>query len=234
MSIPNTTPWVHKSFWRAQVYTSNSLFPLEILHINTQSCPEIRAEISQACWKSKQALSRLKYNLLTTAAEVPRAQALSSRPSVAFVTPVMVPEIPRRINSLGQEEELTEIDDDDIPPRRSQWGERRRAKSFLQASRNVRSRLRYVSESNNFLKWHGYKKEYGVHPDTSCECPFTACEWPFTACKWPFTAACVPGGAGSTNTFRPSLSPWITILTLNSWFSFRGTNFAVQFSTPYS
>ena len=96
------------------------------------------------------ALPRLIYNL-DQAAVASRAQAPSSRPTVAFVTPVTVPEIPRRINSLGQEEELTEIDDDDIPPRRPRWGERRRAESFLQAPRSVRSRLRYVSESNNFL-----------------------------------------------------------------------------------
>ena len=67
------------------------------------------------------ALPRLIYNL-DQAAVAPRAQAPSSRPTVAFVTPVTVPEIPRRINSLGQEEELTEIDDDDIPPRRPRLG----------------------------------------------------------------------------------------------------------------
>ena len=99
--------------------------------------------------------------MLTTVAVVLRAQASSSRPAVAFVTPVMVrvPEIPRRINSLGQDEELTEIDDDEIPPRRPRWGERRRAGSILQQPRNIRSRLRYVSESNNFLKCHAYKEE---------------------------------------------------------------------------
>ena len=96
------------------------------------------------------ALLRLIYNL-DQAAGAPRAQTPSSRPAVAFVTPVRVPEIPRRINSLGQEEELTEIDDDDIPPRRPRWGERLLTESFLQAPRSVRSRLRYVSESNNFL-----------------------------------------------------------------------------------
>ena len=77
--------------------------------------------MSQTTWESKQALPRFKYNLSTTAAVVPRTQALSSRPSVAFVTPVTVPEIPRRINSLGQDDQLTEIDDDDIPPRGPRW-----------------------------------------------------------------------------------------------------------------
>ena len=96
------------------------------------------------------ALPRLIYNL-DPAAVAPRAQAPSLRPTVTFVTLVTVLEIPRRINSLGQEEELTEIDDNDIPPRRPRWGERRRAESFLQVPRSVRSRLRYVSESNNFL-----------------------------------------------------------------------------------
>ena len=86
--------------------------------------------------------------MLTTVAVVPRAQASSSRPAIAFVTPVTVPvqKIPRRINSLGQEEELTEIDDDDIPPRCRRWGERRHAESILQPPRNIMSRLRYVSE----------------------------------------------------------------------------------------
>ena len=84
-----------------------------------QSCPEIQAVVSQASWKLKQALPRLKYNLSTTAAVVPRAQALWSRPAVPFVIPVTVAEIPRRINSFGEEVELPEIDDDDISPRRS-------------------------------------------------------------------------------------------------------------------
>ena len=64
-----------------------------------------------------QALPRLIYNL-DPAAVAPRAQAPLSRPIVAVVTPFTVPEISRRINSLGHEEELTEIDDDNIPPRR--------------------------------------------------------------------------------------------------------------------
>ena len=63
------------------------------------------------------ALPRLIYNL-DPAAVAPRAQAPSSRPTLAFITPVTVLEIPRQINSLSQEEELTEIADDDIPPRR--------------------------------------------------------------------------------------------------------------------
>ena len=72
---------------------------------------------------------------------------------------VLVPEIRRRINSLRQEEELTEIDDDDISPRHPRWGERHRAESILQQPRNIRSWLRYISESNNFLKRHAYKEE---------------------------------------------------------------------------
>ncbi|PUU73830.1 hypothetical protein B9Z19DRAFT_1134392 [Tuber borchii] len=55
--------------------------------------------------------------------QAPRAQALSSRPSVAFAdisTPV--PETQRRVHF--QEEQCTDVDDEDIALRRYRWDKR--------------------------------------------------------------------------------------------------------------
>jgi len=88
---------------------------------------------------------------LTAVAVVSRANAPSSRSSVSFAeigTSALVTQ--RRVNSFVEEEELTDVDDDDIP-RRPQRVEKRPAEPLLQQQPwRVRSRLRFVSESNNF------------------------------------------------------------------------------------
>ncbi|KAG0125455.1 hypothetical protein HOY82DRAFT_616507 [Tuber indicum] len=106
---------------------------------------EIRAEVSQASWKPTRAPPRLKYLFLTTAVVY---QASSSRPSVSFLD-IEKPaaERQRRVNAFVVEEEPTDIDDDDIPPRRRQWDERRPAELLPQPlPRRVRSWLRYSTE----------------------------------------------------------------------------------------
>ena len=88
---------------------------------------------------------------LTVVAVVSRANAPSSRSSVSFAEiGTSVPVTQRRVNSFVEEEELTDVDDDDIP-RRPQRVEKRPAEPFLQHQPlRMRSQLRFISESNNF------------------------------------------------------------------------------------